>query len=59
MFHRLDLTLSRQVFGANTDVMIGVADVFNETSDPVYDVSCFTSYETPGRTFFLMLRHVF
>ncbi len=57
--HRLDLTLSRTFLGGKADVLLGVTDVFNETTDPVYDVSCFTSYETPGRTFFARLRYAF
>ncbi len=57
--HRLDLTLTQKLFGDRTDLALGVADVLNETNGPVYDVSYFTSYETPGRTFFLRLRHRF
>ncbi len=57
--NRLDLTLSRKLFDKKTDILFGVADAFNETSDPVYDVSYFTSYETPGRMFFVSMRHLF
>ena len=57
--HRLDLTLSRKFFGGKADILLGVSDVFNETTAPVYDVSYFTSYETPGRTLFARLRYVF
>lgn len=57
--HRLDLTLTRQFLGGKADLLIGIADLFNETTDPVYDVSYLTSYETPGRTFFARLRYLF
>ena len=57
--NRLDLTVSNKLFDANTDILFGVADVLNKTSGPNYDVSYFTSYETPGRTFFFRLRHQF
>jgi len=39
--------------------MIGISDVLNQTQDPVYDASYFTSYETPGRTFFARLQYRF
>jgi outer membrane receptor protein involved in Fe transport len=57
--HRLDLTFSRKLSDKKTDILFGVADVLNKTSDPVYDVSYFTSYETPGRMFFVNIRHLF
>lgn len=57
--HRLDLTLGRVFLGGKAEVLLGVTDVLNETTDPVYDVSYFTSYETPGRTFFARLRYAF
>jgi outer membrane receptor protein involved in Fe transport len=56
--HRLDLTFSRKLF-EKTDILLGVTDMLNETNDPVYDVSYFTSYETPGRMFFLNILHRF
>ena len=57
--NRLDLTVSNKLFDGNTDILFGVTDVLNKTSGPNYDVSYFTSYETPGRTFFFRLRHQF
>jgi outer membrane receptor for ferrienterochelin and colicin len=57
--NRLDLTWTWKLLGDKTDILFGVTDVLNKTSDPVYDVSYFTTYETPGRTFFLRLRHEF
>ncbi len=56
---RLDMTLSRSFFDHKLDCMIGVADVLNKTTAPVYDVSYFTSYETPGRSFFARLKYSF
>ena len=57
--HRLDLTFSRKLSDKKTDILFGVTDVLNETNGPVYDVSYFTSYETPGRMFFLNILHRF
>lgn len=54
--NQLDLTLSRKL-GQNTgELMFGVSDLFNETRSPVGDINTFTSYETPGRTFFARLQ---
>jgi outer membrane cobalamin receptor len=57
--HRLDLTLSKKLLDKKTEILFGVADLLNETNGPVYDVSYFTSYETPGRMFFLNILHRF
>jgi len=54
--HRLDLTLSKKIARGKGEIMIGVSDVLNSTSDPVLDVGNFTSHETPGRTFFARLQ---
>ena len=54
-FDRLDLMLSRQIPAEHMEIQLGVHDVFNGTVGPTYDISNFTSYETPGRTFFLSL----
>jgi len=51
-FNRLDLTLSRQFAKGSGEFMIGVADVLNKTTDPVFEAGHFTAHETPGRTFF-------
>ncbi len=59
MFHRLDLTVSRVFADQRGELMIGVADVLNKTQPPVYDITYFTSYETPGRTFFARLQYRF
>jgi hypothetical protein len=55
-FHRLDLTLSRKVAEGNGEFMIGVADVLNKTTDPVFDTGYLTALETPGRIFFCRLQ---
>jgi iron complex outermembrane receptor protein len=51
-FHRLDLTLSRKFAKGKGELMIGVTDVLNETTDPVFDSGNMTALETPGRMFF-------
>lgn len=59
MFHRLDITLARRFADSRGELMVGVADVLNKTREPGYDVSYFTSYETPGRMFFARLQYRF
>lgn len=59
MFHKLDLNISRKFADNQGEFMIGVSDVLNNTRDTVYDVSYFTSYQTPGRTFFARLQYKF
>jgi hypothetical protein len=54
--NRLDFTLSRAFAKGKGEVMIGVTDVLNKTSDPVFDDGYFTAHETPGRMFFARLR---
>lgn len=56
MFHQFDLTLSRQFAQGRGEWMFGVSDVLNKVQHPVYDVTTFTSFETPGRTFFTRLQ---
>lgn len=58
-FNQLDLTLSRKLAGNSGELMLGVSDLFNETRGPVGDINTFTSYETPGRTFFARLQLYF
>jgi outer membrane receptor protein involved in Fe transport len=55
-FNRLDLTLSRKFAEGNSELMIGVADVLNKTTAPVFDTGYLTANETPGRTFFARLQ---
>ena len=55
-FNRIDLTLSRKLGKNAGEFMLGVADLFNETSDPFGEINALTSYETPGRTFFARLQ---
>lgn len=50
--HRLDLTVSRKLFDGAGELMVGVTDIFNKTNDPLYEITDFTSFDTPGRTFF-------
>jgi outer membrane receptor for ferrienterochelin and colicin len=55
-FNRLDLTLSRKFAKGSGEFMIGVIDVLNETTDPVFEAGHFTAHETPGRMFFARLQ---
>ncbi|MBP8606369.1 MAG: TonB-dependent receptor plug domain-containing protein [Phycisphaerae bacterium] len=59
MFHRLDINVARAFAGQRGEIMVGVADVLNATREPVYDVNSFTSYETPGRMFFVRFQYKF
>jgi iron complex outermembrane receptor protein len=58
-FHRLDLTLSRKFAKGKGEFMVGVSDVLNKTTDPVYDSGYFSAMETPGRTFFARMQVTF
>lgn len=58
-FHRLDLTIAKKFADGNGEFMIGVADVLNNTNDPVFGIGEFAAHETPGRTFFIRLQFNF
>jgi len=58
-FSRLDLTLSCKVASRTGELMVGVMDVLNETTDANFDTGCLTAHETPGRTFFARLQLAF
>jgi iron complex outermembrane receptor protein len=51
-YHRLDLTLSKKIAKGNGEIMIGVSDVFNKTTQAVSETATNSGYTTPGRTFF-------
>jgi len=55
-FNRLDLTLSRKFAKGNGELIVGVSDVLNETTNPVTDTGYLTALETPGRMFFARLQ---
>ena len=57
--NRLDLSLSHVFAKEKGEIMVGVTDVFNNTSDPVFDEGYFTAHETPGRTFFMRMQFKF
>lgn len=57
--HLVDLTLSRKLANGKGELMVGVADLFNNHTDPVYDSVNVTALETPGRTFFARLQFSF
>ena len=58
-FSQLDLTLAKAFPKNAGELMLGVSDLFNQTRGPIYDINTFTSFETPGRTFFLRLQLYF
>ena len=52
-FSRLDLTLSRKFVSDRVELMFGVRDLLNKTTDYYYSgVVNLTSHKMPGRTFF-------
>jgi iron complex outermembrane receptor protein len=53
---RMDLTFRRKIWKGKGEWFLGVIDLLNETRKPLYDISYFTSYETPGRTFFTQIQ---
>jgi len=55
-FNRLDLTLSRKFAKGKGELVVGVSDVLNETTDPVFEAGHFTALETPGRMLFARLQ---
>ena len=54
--HRLDLTVAKQFSNGHGEVMIGVSDIFNNTTGPHFALGGLTAHETPGRTFFIRLQ---
>ena len=59
MFHRCDLSLSKSFHNKSGEIMVGVTDIFNRDSDPVYATGGYTAYTIPGRTFFVRIQHSF
>jgi outer membrane receptor protein involved in Fe transport len=55
-YNRLDLTLSRKLAKSKGELMFGILDVFNDTTQPFADTGYLTAHETPGRTFFTRLQ---
>ncbi len=56
VYHRLDLTVSKSFNRNRGEFMIGVADLLNDTLDPVRESITYTGHEVPGRTFFVSMR---
>lgn len=56
---RLDLTVSKKLFGEHCEVMFGVADVLDSVNEPIVGYGQFTGHETPGRTLFGRLQWKF
>ena len=58
-YNRMDLNLSKKFSNGNGEMMIGVNDLFNKTSDSLCEISNFVGYDVPGRTFFLRFQWYF
>jgi len=54
--HRLDLTLSKKILDGDGEVMVGLADVLNNTNGPNGAMGQLTAFETPGRMLFARLQ---
>ncbi|MDY7009719.1 MAG: TonB-dependent receptor plug domain-containing protein [Planctomycetota bacterium] len=57
--HRLDLTVSKEVFDGHGEIMFGVSDVLYKTHEAVFNTTAFAAHETPGRAFFARLQFKF
>lgn len=51
-YDRLDLTLSKRLFGKHGEVMVGVQDALEARHDSVSDVGSLTAHDLSGRMFF-------
>jgi iron complex outermembrane receptor protein len=54
--HRLDLTVAKTIAGGKGELMLGVSDLLNKTSDAIFESSNITAHEVPARTFFVRLQ---
>lgn len=50
--HRLDLTVAKEFGKGAGELMIGIADLLNDTSNANYMTGALTAHTTPGRTVF-------
>ena len=57
--HRLDVSLSRKLFGGDGELMVGVSDVLSDEHEPVFGFGHYTAVTTPGRMFFGRLQFSF
>ncbi len=55
VIHSLDLSVSYKVC-KNTELQLGMNDVFDRTGTAVVPLGAFTTHETPGRTLFTTVR---
>ena len=58
VIHSLDVSVSYLVC-KNTELQLGINDVFDRTGSAVMPLGTFTTHETPGRTLFTTLRVLF
>ncbi len=54
--HALGMTISQKLFDGRAEVMAGVSDLLDDTSEAVQQIGALTAHETPGRTFFVRLQ---
>jgi outer membrane receptor for ferrienterochelin and colicin len=57
--HRFDLALTHALFQGRGEVQIGVADLFDDTSNEVVTTGWLAPHETPGRSLFATVRIAF
>jgi iron complex outermembrane receptor protein len=57
--HRLDLTLSKTIAEGRGELMFGVSDLLNNTTQAAAETITVTGHETPGQTFFARLQYRF
>jgi iron complex outermembrane receptor protein len=58
-YHRLDLTISHDLSMLPADLLLGVSDVFNAETYPIFGLGQQVAYESVGRTVFTRLRFKF
>ncbi len=58
-YHRLDLTVSKRLAHGRGELMVGVSDLLNKTTQAVAETITVTGHETPGRMFFARFQYRF
>ncbi|MCD4830324.1 MAG: TonB-dependent receptor plug domain-containing protein [Anaerohalosphaeraceae bacterium] len=57
--NRLDLTIAKAFADGKGELMFGVSDLLNKTTEAIHDFSRVTGHETPGRMFFTRVQYKF
>ena len=55
-FHRLDLTIAREIAKGRGELMFGVSDVLDNANEPRRTLGNYALHEMPARTFFVRLQ---